>query len=87
LGQPVGALRIGAFADVVALNLEDPLFAGVPVHNVLDAWVVGGSAAQIAAVYVGGKRRVENGEIMLPAAVAQFPAVMRKLHSTSSPSA
>ncbi len=87
LDQPVGALRIGAFADVVALNLEDPLFAGVSVHDALDAWVVGGSAAQIAAVYVGGKRRVENGEIMLPAAAAQFPAVMRRLHSISSPSA
>ncbi len=87
LNQPVGALGIGTFADLVVLDLEDPLFAGVPVQNALDAWVIGGSAAQIAAVYVGGERRVERGAIALPAAAAQFPGVMRKLHSTLKPSA
>ncbi len=81
LGQPVGTFDVGAFADLVALNLEDPLFAGVPIRHVLDAWIIGGSAAQIAAAYVGGERRMEHGELALPAAAARFPAVMRKLHS------
>ncbi|HJS22104.1 MAG TPA: formimidoylglutamate deiminase [Steroidobacteraceae bacterium] len=87
LGQPVGAFEVGAFADFVALDLEDPLFAGVSAPQALDAWIIGGSAAQIAAVYVGGERRVEHGEVALPAAVARFPAIMRKLHNPSSTAA
>ena len=85
LNQDAGALRVGALADLVVLSLEDSLFAGVAVDNVLDAWITGGSAAQIAAVYVGGERRVERGEITLPAAAARFAAVTRALHSRSGP--
>jgi formimidoylglutamate deiminase len=81
LGQPVGAVEVGAFADFVALDVEDPLFAGVSMPQALDAWIVGGSAAQIAAVYVGGVRRVEHGEITLPEDSARFAAVMRRLHA------
>jgi formimidoylglutamate deiminase len=81
LNQDAGAVQVGAFADLLVLDLEDPLFAGVPVENVLDAWITGGSAAQIAAVYVGGDRRVERGEISLPAAADRFGAVTRALHS------
>ncbi len=84
LGQPLGALEVGAFADFVALDLEDPLFAGVAAEQVLDAWIIGGSAAQIAAVYVGGERRVERGELALPEAGARFAAVMRRLHSAGT---
>ena len=80
LAQAIGAFEVGAFADLVALDLENPLFAGVPAEQVLDAWVIGGSAAQIAAVYVGGERRVERGEVALPQAIERFPAVMRRLH-------
>jgi formimidoylglutamate deiminase len=81
LGQPVGALEVGAFADFVVLDLGNPLFAGIAAQQVLDAWIVGGSAAQITSVYVGGERRVERGEIRLPEASARFAAIMRKIHS------
>jgi formiminoglutamate deiminase len=83
LGQSVGRIEVGAFADLVALDLEDPLFAGVSVQRALDAWIIGGSAAQIAAVYVGGERRVERGEPERPDAAARFAGVMRKLHSAA----
>lgn len=84
LGQPVGAFEVGAFADFVALEVADSLFAGLSVQQALDAWLIGGSAAQVAAVYVGGERLVEQGELALPAAIARFPDVMRKLHSTAA---
>jgi formimidoylglutamate deiminase len=84
LGQPVGVLEVGAFADFVALDVADPVFAGVPMQRALDAWLIGGSAAQISAVYVGGERRVGQGELALPAAIARFPDVMRKLHFTAA---
>jgi hypothetical protein len=54
------------------------------MEQALDAWIIGGSAAQIAAVYVGGERRVEQGELALPEAIARFPAIMRKLHSSAA---
>jgi formimidoylglutamate deiminase len=85
LGQPLGAFQVGAFADLVALDLEDPLFAGVSAERILDTWMIGGSAAQIAAVYVGGERRVERAEITLPEAAARFGSVMRKLHAHRDP--
>jgi formimidoylglutamate deiminase len=81
LNQAVGALRIGTLADLVVLNLEDPLFAGVAVADALDAWIIGGSAAQIAAVYVGGEKRVDHGEVALPAAAARYADVVRALHA------
>jgi formimidoylglutamate deiminase len=84
LGQPVGTFAVGGFADFVALDVEDPLFAGLSMEQALDAWIIGGSAAQIAAVYVGGERRVEQGELALPEAIARFPAIMRKLHSSAA---
>lgn len=87
LNQTVGALRIGALADLLVLNLDDPLFAGVAAGDALDAWIIGGSAAQIAAVYVGGERRVDHGDITLPVAATRFAAVLRSLHSQSSPEA
>jgi formimidoylglutamate deiminase len=83
LGQAVGALEVGAFADLVALDLDDPLFAGVAPQQVLDAWIIGGSGAQIRAVYVGGERRVERGELALPEGAKRFAALMRKLHAGS----
>jgi cytosine/adenosine deaminase-related metal-dependent hydrolase len=79
----VGALEVGAFADLVALDLDDPLFAGVAPQQVLDAWIIGGSGAQIRAVYVGGERRVERGELALPEGAKRFAALMRKLHAGS----
>jgi formimidoylglutamate deiminase len=84
LGQPVGTFAVGGFADFVALDVGDPLFAGLSMEQALDAWIIGGSAAQIAAVYVGGERRVEQGELALPEAIARFPAIMRKLHSSAA---
>jgi formiminoglutamate deiminase len=81
LNQNAGVIRPGAFADIVVLDLDDPLFAGVAVENVLDAWITGGSAAQIAAVFVGGERRVEHGEISLPAAAARYGTVARALQA------
>lgn len=84
LNQAVGTLRIGALADLVVLDLEDPLFAGVAVADALDAWIVGGSAAQIAAVYVGGEKRVDHGAIALPAAADRYADVVRALHAPAS---
>ncbi len=81
LSQPVGSLVAGRYADLTVLDLDDPLFAGMPVQNVPDAWITGGSAAQIQSVYVGGRRRVERGELSSAAGVDRFAEVMDRIHA------
>jgi len=80
IAQPVGALEVGCFADVAVLDLNDSLFAGLPVENVMDAWITAGSAAQLASVYVGGERRVECGQLSQTRGLDDFAAVMRRIH-------
>lgn len=63
LGEPVGALAPGRRADLLVLDPHAPALRGHVVNTFMDALIVGGSRADIAAVYVGGKRRVERGEI------------------------
>lgn len=81
LNQPVGVLAPGRYADLTVLDLSDPLFAGVPVERMLDAWITGGSAAQIEQVYVGGERRVERGELSSAIGNDRFAEVMTRIHS------
>lgn len=80
IAQPVGRVVPGAFADLVVIDLENPLFLGVAPENVLDAWLTGGSGAQIDSVYVGGERRVERGALVRRADAARFASTMRHLH-------
>ena len=72
IGQPVGRIVPGAFADLVVIDLENPLFLGVAPENALDAWLTGGSGAQIDSVYVGGERRVERGALVRGIDAARF---------------
>ena len=85
LGQAAGSVAPGAFADLVVLDLDDPLFAGIAPENLLDAWLIAGGAAQIDSVYVGGERRVEHGELVRAPDAARFEAVMRRWHSSPRP--
>ncbi len=80
IGQPVGRIAPGAFADLVVIDLENPLFLGVAPENVLDAWLTGGSGVQIDSVYVGGERRVERGALVRRVDAARFSSTMRHLH-------
>jgi len=60
VGFPVGAIEPGAYADLVML--EDPcLLTGGDPDLDLDAFLIGGSSATIARVYVGGVLRSGSG--------------------------
>ncbi len=61
LGQPVGRLESGAFADLVVLDKDSAVLAPLEGGRALDAFITAGSAQDIAAVYVGGRRVVEHG--------------------------
>ena len=82
IGQPVGRIAPGAWADLVVIDLENSLFLGVAPENILDAWLTGGSAVQIDSVYVGGERRVERGTLVRRLDPARFASTMQRLHDS-----
>ena len=61
LGQAVGALAPGHWADIVVLDRDAASLRGHDADTFMDALVIGGSRADIADVYVGGQRRVQDG--------------------------
>ncbi len=63
IGETVGTLETGSFADVVVLDDKVSPLAGPGNESFVDAWIVGGDRSNIEAVYIGGKRRVERGHI------------------------
>ncbi|MDQ2068561.1 formimidoylglutamate deiminase [Natronospira bacteriovora] len=63
LGEPdYAGIQPGAWADMVVLDEHSPALAGHSVETVLDALIIGGGRADIADVYVAGRKRVSNGE-------------------------
>lgn len=56
LAQPVAGLAVGQFADFLVVTEEAPALAGHGIATALDALVINGSARDIAATFVGGRR-------------------------------
>jgi formimidoylglutamate deiminase len=61
LGQPVGSLEPGRWADLVVLDEEAAPWLGQEGGAVLDALVTGGSREDLGDVYVGGRRVARGG--------------------------
>lgn len=80
LDLPVGGIAPGLAADILVLEPDAVPLLGHPPERWLDALLVGGSRADIAAIYVGGERRVERGEWAdrLPMA-ARYDALVKRL--------
>jgi len=62
-GADVGRLAPGLRADVIVLDGESPALAGHEPETALDAWIVGGTSADIESVYVAGRRRAGGGVV------------------------
>jgi len=58
---PIGRLEPGHRADLVVLDDASPTLAGHSPETAIDAWLVGGDAGDIAAVWVRGRRAVDHG--------------------------
>jgi formimidoylglutamate deiminase len=57
LGQPVGSVEVGACADLVTIDMTNPVFAGASgPSSVLDALVTSGDGRCFDQVWVGGQR-------------------------------
>ncbi|MDX1459700.1 MAG: formimidoylglutamate deiminase [Xanthomonadales bacterium] len=61
LGQPCGALGPGLRADLVELNPDHPLLAERSGDEVLETWVMSGTAALVRTVFTAGQARVREG--------------------------
>lgn len=85
VGEPVGRLVPGARADLVVLDGASPALAGHEPETALDAWVVGGASADIAAVYVAGDRRVGAGGVagLDPEVRERFDRAVRALWASA----
>ncbi|RHW17142.1 formimidoylglutamate deiminase [Sphingomonas gilva] len=68
LGVETG-LRTGAPADIVALDLTRPAFAGADPMTLLDRWIFAGGA--IDTVWRGGRKCVEHGRHFAAGPVAE----------------
>jgi len=80
LGQPVGRLEPGGFADLVVLERDSVVVAPLERGQALDGLITAGSAQDIAAVYVGGRRVVDRGEHERESVIGHdYPATIRRL--------
>ncbi|HET8553139.1 MAG TPA: formimidoylglutamate deiminase [Gammaproteobacteria bacterium] len=79
-----GKIEVGQPADLVVLDENSPALAGHDEETVLDALLIAGSRADLAAVYIGGQERVEHGELLgTPNPQPEFDATVRRLLTTS----
>ncbi|HEY3777439.1 MAG TPA: formimidoylglutamate deiminase [Rhizomicrobium sp.] len=59
LGQCPAGLEVGASADLVSFNPDDPALAGRKGDNILDSWIFAGAA--VDCVWRGGRKVVVGG--------------------------
>lgn len=60
LGQPTGSLAVGARADFVTLDVDDPQLAARG-DDMLDAYVFAAGARAVRDVFVAGRRVIHDG--------------------------
>jgi formimidoylglutamate deiminase len=60
-GRPIGALQVGARADLVVLDRDHPLLVGRSGDTALDAFVFAGNERVVRDVMVGGDWVVRQG--------------------------
>ncbi|AJA10091.1 N-formimino-L-glutamate deiminase [Sphingopyxis fribergensis] len=79
LGVPAG-LAVGHAADIVALDLDHPAFAGTDDATLLDRWIFAARAGAIDSVWRAGIKRVEKGcHVDADAIAAAFRACVARL--------
>lgn len=69
LGVSAG-LAVGHAADIVALDLDHPSFAGTDEATLLDRWIFAARGGAIDCVWCAGEKRVENGRHVASAPIA-----------------
>ena len=80
LGQNMGALEVGRYADIVSLDAGHPLLIGKGDDDWLNAWIFSGDKSCVRDVWVGGKHVVKQGRHMhREVTLKHFTAAMQHL--------
>lgn len=69
-GRNIGALAVGRRADIVVLDLNEPLFTERAGDDIIDTFVFASSGNAVRDVMVGGRWLVQDGRHFAEAAVA-----------------
>lgn len=79
-GRYIGALEVGARADIVVLDLNAPLFCGRSDDAIIDTFVFAGGSEAVRDVMVGGRWLVQERKHYAETAVsAGYKRAMAKL--------
>ncbi|MDP1698055.1 MAG: formimidoylglutamate deiminase [Xanthomonadaceae bacterium] len=79
-GVDLGALHVGARADVLALDPDAPSLVGARQGDVLDRWIFCGQRSAVRDVWVAGEQVVAAGRHRDCEAIAQqFKAALKRL--------
>lgn len=82
LAQPVGAIAVGARADLVVLDTRDPALAGQAIDDVLDAAIFGPCRQAVRDVLRAGRFIVRDGRHAQEEAVfARYRAALARFAS------
>jgi formiminoglutamate deiminase len=82
LGQDAGALRVGARADIVVLDLDHPSLCAARGDVILDAWIFSGDNGAVRDVFCAGAPVVEGGRHREREAIlARYRETLRRLEA------
>ncbi len=82
LGQAVGDIRVGAYADLVALDDQHPLLVQKHGDAILDSYLFAGNQGVVKDVFVSGEQVVKDRQHRHHERIARdFRRVMRELLS------
>ena len=80
LGAAPGGLRVGAMADIVALDAEHPSLAERRGDDLLDAWIFAAGREAVSSVWGAGEQVVADGRHRHAGPIAaRYRATLRRL--------
>ncbi|NOU05764.1 MAG: formimidoylglutamate deiminase [Hyphomicrobiaceae bacterium] len=81
-GRPSGAITVGAFADLMALDCDAVDLSGKRGDDVLDSYIFAGDDRMVSDVWSAGRHVVKNGQhIHRERIVARYRQTMSKLRA------
>ncbi|MES2142928.1 MAG: formimidoylglutamate deiminase [Pseudomonadota bacterium] len=81
-GRISGAIRVGDWADLVALDAGSPTLDGLKGDTILDAWIFAGDDRLVRDVWSAGRHIVKDGaHVARDAVAARFGKVLARLRA------
>lgn len=79
LGVTQSVIEVGAAADLVSIDIDQPPFVAAPAAQLLDAWIFA-SHGNVDTVWVAGRKLVEGGRhVKRDEAIRNFVRAMKEL--------